>query len=108
MGEDCLSSQFPLAAIRAESQKKRAKGATDQLTQRLKRWNEPADGADGEINDIELHNEELGWEAWKLMQAFGWKFLPYEGGLMDQPETLMDDILAISSANEKVKEMLKG
>lgn len=26
------------------------------------------------------------------MEALGWKFLPQEGGLLDQPEGLMDDL----------------
>jgi hypothetical protein len=33
------------------------------------------------------------------MEGFGWKFLPGPGGLLDQDEVLMDDLLTISMVN---------
>lgn len=41
------------------------------------------------------------------MEATGWKFLPYPGGLLDQPEWLMQDLFRIRAASERVKEKSK-
>jgi len=41
------------------------------------------------------------------MEATGWKFLPYPGGLLDQPEALLDDLFKIRLAAERVKERLR-
>lgn len=38
-----------------------------------------------------------------MIQATGWKFLPYPGGLLNQPESLMDDIMAISTVSQQAK-----
>lgn len=37
------------------------------------------------------------------MQATDWRFLPYAGGLLDQPEALMNDVLAIAGAYSSAK-----
>lgn len=38
---------------------------------------------------------EEAWAAWAQMSATGWRFLPYEGGLLDQPELLMSNVFRI-------------
>ena len=55
-----------------------------------------------------LHDPELAWQAWTMIQATGWNFLPHAGGLLDQPESLMDDIMAIAITSQKVKDDLGG
>ncbi len=38
------------------------------------------------------------------MDATEWKFLPRAGGLADQPEALLNDILAIEFMSRRIKE----
>ena len=58
--------------------------------------------------DVYLTDPALAWHTWTLMQATGWTFLPYAGGLLDQPEALMDDIMTISLTSQIVKAKLDG
>lgn len=37
------------------------------------------------------------------MEAMGWKHLPYTGGLLEQPEWLIEDLLTISSLSGRIK-----
>lgn len=55
-----------------------------------------------------LHDLNLAWKTWTRMEATGWKYLPVAGGLLDQPEALMEDLLAIAAMNTGVKEQVKG
>lgn len=41
------------------------------------------------------------------MQATEWKHLPVAGGLLDQPEALWDDTLAIEFMNRRLRESLE-
>lgn len=41
------------------------------------------------------------------MEATGGRHLPYPGGLMDQPEWLMEDLFTISAEAQRVKRDLK-
>lgn len=41
---------------------------------------------------VAFHDASLSWQVFCWMEALGWKFLPQEGGLLDQPEGLMDDL----------------
>lgn len=49
---------------------------------------------------------EYSWEVWQLMEATGWDHLPFAGGLLDQPEDLMADLIAISARRTEVEELL--
>ena len=40
------------------------------------------------------------------MQSFDWKFMPEPGGLLDQPDWLIDDLLTISWRHQILKEMV--
>jgi len=54
--------------------------------------------------DIELLGDvETAWRGWTLQEATGWRFLPCPGGLLDQDEALLMDILAIAALNERWK-----
>jgi hypothetical protein len=41
------------------------------------------------------------------MEATGWRFLPYPGALLDQPDPLIEDLLTISGASTRVRESLR-
>ena len=40
------------------------------------------------------------------MENTGWKYLPFEGGLLDQPDWLMQDLATISVWRGHVEESL--
>jgi hypothetical protein len=42
------------------------------------------------------------------MEATGWRFLPYPGGLMDQPELLMQNVFRISTVARAMEENENG
>lgn len=42
------------------------------------------------------------------MHALDWRFLPYPGGLLDQPELLMNDLLQIEAEYQRLKESIDG
>lgn len=58
--------------------------------------------------DVQLNDPDGAWYVWRLMEATGWRFLPYPGALLDQPETLIDDLMIISQASMHVRETLKA
>jgi len=37
------------------------------------------------------------------MEATGWQFLPYSGGLLEQPEVVLEDLLMIAGVSQRVK-----
>ncbi|HEY4693021.1 MAG TPA: hypothetical protein VIH16_06255 [Bellilinea sp.] len=39
------------------------------------------------------------------MEATSWKHLPYAGGLLDQPEWLMDDLFTLAGEMEIMKKV---
>lgn len=55
----------------------------------------------GDIPEADLAGDwddmEEAWTAYTLMESTKWQFLPYAGGLLDQPEALMRNILRISN-----------
>lgn len=51
---------------------------------------------------------ELGWRAWTLGEALGWQMLPFNGGYLEQPEALMEDILTIAALSRRVKEHMNA
>lgn len=40
---------------------------------------------------------EEAWTAFTQMEATGWKWLPYEGGLLNQPELLMGNLYRLKN-----------
>ena len=42
------------------------------------------------------------------MQATDWQFLPFPGGLLDQPEWLMDDLFTIRAEAEHIRKPSDG
>jgi len=57
---------------------------------------------------VQLDDPDGAWYVWRLMEATGWRFLPYSGALLDQPESLIDDLMTISQASMRVRETLSG
>lgn len=47
---------------------------------------------------------EEAWSAFTQMEATGWRFLPYAGGLLDQPELLMRNIYRIARVARNMEE----
>jgi len=41
-----------------------------------------------------------------MMESMEWRFLPCEGGLLDQPESLMEDLMMIAWLRGKLEDML--
>jgi hypothetical protein len=42
-----------------------------------------------------------------MMRALDWKYLPYAGGLLDQPDWLINDLLTIEGAYHRMKDTNK-
>jgi len=49
----------------------------------------------------------VAWNTWKLLEQTGWQWLPCDGGLLDQPEALFEDLLTIAWRKDRVEEMMK-
>jgi len=61
------------------------------------------------LQDVQLLGDlESAWKTFTLMEATGWRFLPQAGGLLDQDEALLLDVLTIASLNQRVKDRLRG
>jgi len=43
-----------------------------------------------------LHNPDLSWKIWVLLESMEWKHLPYPGGLLEQPDWLFKDLFTIA------------
>jgi hypothetical protein len=56
----------------------------------------------------DLHNAEISWQIWNLLESLDWKFLPEQGGLLDQPDWLIEDLTTIAWRRGKIKEMMAG
>ncbi len=41
------------------------------------------------------------------MEATGWKFLPFPGGLLDQPGWLMDDLFTLAVEKQQIEDAMK-
>jgi hypothetical protein len=57
---------------------------------------------------VVLHDLERGWRTWTIGESIGWQALPFEGGFLDQPEALMDDVVTIAALSRRAKSMVKG
>lgn len=62
---------------------------------------------DEDPDDWRLNDPDLAWRTWTLMQATGNRFLPCAGGLLDQPESLMDDLLTLSWLSGIIEKQIK-
>jgi hypothetical protein len=47
---------------------------------------------------------EFAWQTFTLMQATAWRFLPFSGGLLDQPQLLMDNLFTLASQYNEIKD----
>jgi hypothetical protein len=54
-----------------------------------------------------LNDPEKAWQVWSLIEATDWRFLPRAGGLLDQPEALLEDVLTIAALARKIERMLE-
>jgi hypothetical protein len=41
------------------------------------------------------------------MEITNWRFLPYSGGLLDQPDWLLGDLLALNQTSNQLREQIK-
>jgi hypothetical protein len=48
------------------------------------------------------------WRAWSMMSATDWKHLPEGGGLLDQSEALMNDVLSIEFMHRRLRAQAEG
>lgn len=92
-------------------QDKKIRAAHQQeLDKRLILWNKRQDSLpvmEDEDEDWYLYDLEASWKVWVLLQGLDWSHLPYEGGILEQPEVLMNDLVTISWRKSIIKEMLK-
>ena len=49
----------------------------------------------------------MAWQVWTLLERTGWQYLPCEGGLLDQPAELWEDVLVIAWRKEQVEKMMR-
>lgn len=54
------------------------------------------------IPDLYLVDPDFSYDVWRVMKAFDFRLLPYGGGILDQPDWLMHDLLQIQSAYNKI------
>lgn len=54
---------------------------------------------------MRFNDFDTAWRVWTQLEAVDWRMLPFAGGLLDQPEALMDDVFAIAGAYSSVKKM---
>jgi hypothetical protein len=55
-----------------------------------------------------LNQPELSLAIWKAMEATEWRHLPYPGGLLDQPEWLIQDLYTLAWRKAVIRESLKS
>lgn len=51
--------------------------------------------------------DEASWDIWLTMRAFDYKFLPLAGGLLDQPDSMMHDIITIESEYNRLQNEMR-
>ena len=51
---------------------------------------------------------EEAWLAFTQLEATGWQFLPYAGGLLDQPDLLMRNVFRIKLVADQKREAENG
>jgi hypothetical protein len=73
-------------------------------------WLQAPEPEDPEEALDDLYEPELAWQVWQHMkhtQGDEWKFLPFEGGIMDQPYALWHDLMVLMQVEEIAKDSLK-
>ena len=70
----------------------------------MTRWHKPPPPGDEET--IWLNDLERSWKVWTFLEATGWRFLPFPGGLLDQPDWLLRDLMTIAAVSERVRKEL--
>lgn len=72
-------------------------------------WHRRRKDGGEELPDVVLLGDlETAWRTWMLMEATGQRFLPCAGGLIDQDEALLMDVLAIAALSERVRQAQRG
>jgi hypothetical protein len=71
----------------------------------LRSWLSPA--TERHEKNWDINRPEESFEIWSLMEATDWKYLPYAGGLLDQPDWLLEDIFTLSWRSRYVREMVR-
>jgi len=56
--------------------------------------------------DVEIIDLEPAWHMWTRLEATGWRWPP--SVLLEQPEPLFSDVLAIAATAQRVKEQKAG
>lgn len=80
-----------------------------ELEHRLDAWLDAKQKTEPDLDDEKivvwsLHREvEALWDLWKMMEALDWKHLPNAGGLLDQDEALMQDLMTISWRRDRLE-----
>lgn len=72
-----------------------------------KRQDSPAVEEGEEDEEWRVHDLEGAFKIWCLLQGLDWGHLPYGGGLLDQPEALMNDLVTISWRKGIIGERMK-
>lgn len=55
-----------------------------------------------DLPDVEIHNLRLAWRVWQILRAIDWKWTIAD--VLEQPEALLDDVMAIQFAYNRRKE----
>lgn len=65
-----------------------------------------SDAAPEELPErVTLHNLEVSWQVWQVMELVNWRWLPDE--VLRQPEWLLNDLLAIAAMSGIVRAMME-
>ena len=54
-----------------------------------------------------MNEPEISFQVWEMMERTGWQYLPYDGGLLDQPEWLFEDLMVIAWRKGVVEKMMQ-
>lgn len=65
------------------------------------------EGGEPESLPSPVLNHEESWSIWMIVRAFDWKALPYSGGLLDQPDWLLNDLLNLESEYRRLRDEIK-
>ena len=67
--------------------------------------------SDSDLPDVLLHDLDTAWETWlraKAAKAMGLTVSLANGGLLDQPEALFEDMLTIESIYQRMRDKRGG
>jgi hypothetical protein len=56
----------------------------------------------------EIEDPEFAWRLWRLMEGLDWNFLPYAGGLLDQPNWVIEMLLTVNWRKHLYEDLLKS